>query len=113
MCVRHCVLPSNITKFGIPLHRACRLGYNNVVELLLKHENITPELRKLQLLETTSYSKYTPLHQAALKGHNTTVKLLIKFCKEETDLDPEDLLRKETYNGNAPIHSAIIGGSLE
>lgn len=112
-CVRPCLVPAGENKYGNPLHRACRLGYKECVNILLKHKHIDTSVLKDQLEATTLKSKYTPLHLAALKGHTDAINLLYESSLVVGEFLFKDLLKWRTKSDNAPIHVAIKGGNLQ
>ena len=92
---------------GIPLHDACRLGYLDVVKILLTHKNMQPDLLQQQLRECNC-KKHTPLHQAALKEHIEVACFLLDNCDR-----PKDIIRSASHNGSTTVHLAAIGGNSE
>ena len=61
-----------------PLHRACRLGHLQVVEILLRHSQVNVNARNDKLA--------TPLLVACQEGHVEVVKLLFAYPRVDVNL---------------------------
>ena len=71
------------------LHDACRSGHIDVVEELLSHPKIDPNIQ--------GRSGYTPLNIACGRGHVRVVKALLRHRLTKPNL--------KNKNGEAPFHN--------
>ena len=80
-----------------PLLWAAENGHDNVVQFLLKQENISPD--------APDKLGRTPLSRAASSGHEEVVKLLL----DQGDVDPDS----QDGMGKTPLQSAVLYGHEE
>ena len=88
---------------GLPaLHLASRLGYDDIVELLLQ----------ICSVQDTDYRGRTPLHYASEKGHAGVAKMLLKTGR--TKIDGKDVdIRTSLHVSADKGHSEIVGLLLQ
>jgi ankyrin repeat protein len=79
------------------LHLAAMEGYADIVELLLKHENIDVNL--------TNKNGWTALHVSVIEGNKDLVKLLLQHKKTDVNLFNK--------NGLTALHLATEKGRIE
>ena len=82
-----------------PLHDACRHGWEDIVEELLKNRLVSPSFSKV-----CNNENQTPLHLACQEGHTEIVKKLLENCPNEFK---ERLLNAHDIEGNVALHLAI------
>ncbi|KAI9142486.1 Glycerophosphoryl diester phosphodiesterase family-domain-containing protein [Paraphysoderma sedebokerense] len=80
-----------------PLHLACRNGYVNCVDLLLKHDGI-----KIDVAE--EWYGFTPLILAAIEGHSSCVESLVEA---DADINVQD------YNSWTALDHAAFRGHMQ
>ncbi|MCJ1384883.1 hypothetical protein MMC17_008001 [Xylographa soralifera] len=88
---------------GLPaLHLASRLGYENIVILLLPICSVNDK----------DHQNRTPLYYASEKGHAGVVRMLLKI--ERTKIDGKDVnIRNSLYVSSEQGHSEIVGLLLQ
>lgn len=79
------------------LHFAARFNYLPVVNVLLKHPSIDPDI-------SDTNDSDTPLTLAACFGHEEIIQALLKHPGLKTPKKPDD------SNNRTPLHLAVLGG---
>lgn len=87
------------------VHYACRKGYTEIADYLLKHNTRKAKLKSMLEETCERHHAWTPLHAAACFGHESTVLALLELASHHMIL-----LRIKSVNRNNPFHLAAREG---